>query len=255
MRKQHSARPHPADLLVATALLTRLPLPHLPDHLFARQARAVWAFPLVGAVVGGLACAAGWVAMTLGLPVSVAAGVILATQIAATGAMHEDGLADTADGFWGGWTRERRLQIMRDSHIGTYGVLVLILTVGARWLALTALLPLGMAAIMAAAILSRAALPPLMAALPLARTDGLAHGVGTAIGSTAILSLVLGVGLAWLALGGAALATGLCAGLILSGLALLARARIGGHTGDVLGAAQQLTEVTVLLTALVLAPF
>ena len=95
-----------------------------------------------------------------------------------TGAMHEDGLADTVDGLWGGWTRDRRLEIMKDSHIGTYGVLALIVSAGLRWSVLAGLLTLGAGPVVAIAVLSRASMPALMAALPNARGDGLAHKVG-----------------------------------------------------------------------------
>ncbi|MFT7596440.1 MAG: adenosylcobinamide-GDP ribazoletransferase, partial [Paracoccaceae bacterium] len=131
-----------SDVAVAFVLLTRLPLPTLPDHAFARQAHAAWAFPLVGLVVALLAGGMGWAALRLGLPASIAAGLVLGAQIMLTGAMHEDGLADTADGLWGGFNADRRLEIMKDSAIGTYGVLALILSLGLRWAALTLLLPI-----------------------------------------------------------------------------------------------------------------
>ncbi len=250
MRKNDTARPRMTDPVVAAALLTRLPLPRLPDRAFAHQAGAAWAFPLVGAVVALLAGGAGCIALSLGLTAPVAAGVVLAVQIAVTGAMHEDGLADTADGFWGGSTRARRLEIMRDSAIGSYGVLALILSVGLRWSALAALLPHGLAPVFAAATLSRAALPALMAGLPHARADGLSRRVGTTPPASAALAALLGLGLGWLALGPAVLIAALALTAAVAGLAVLARNRIGGQTGDVLGAAQQLAELTVLLIAL-----
>ncbi len=254
MRKSDTARPRPIDLMVATALLTRLPLPRLPDRAFARQARAVWAFPLVGALVAVFASAFGYIALSAGLPVTVASGIVLTAQIAVTGAMHEDGLADTVDGFWGGWTRDRRLEIMRDSAIGTYGVLALILSLGLRWAALTALLPNGFYPVFAAAILSRAVVPVVMAALPHARSDGLSHSVGTATRGNAMLAALLGLGLAGVALGPLIVPVGLCLGLVVGALAWLAHIRIGGQTGDVLGTAQQVGELSVLLMALALMP-
>ncbi|MFT4960036.1 MAG: adenosylcobinamide-GDP ribazoletransferase, partial [Paracoccaceae bacterium] len=162
MRKNDMAVISALDIAVALVLLTRLPLPALPDHAFRRQAYASWAFPLVGALVAMIAGGIGWGAFRLGLPLAAAAGILLGVQIILTGAMHEDGLADSVDGLWGGFSRERRLEIMKDSAIGTYGVLALILSVGLRWVALTALIPLGIGAVLAAAILSRAVLPFIM---------------------------------------------------------------------------------------------
>lgn len=241
------------DIPVAFALLTRLPLPRLPDHAFERQARAGWAFGLVGLIIGGLAGGLGWGALQMGLPASVAAGLVLAIQIGATGALHEDGLADTADGLWGGFSRERRLEIMKDSAIGTYGVLALILSLGLRWAALTIVLTTGLSALLVAACLSRAMLPALMTTLPHARQTGLSHSVGRPLWGTSVLAIGVGVALSALFTGVGFLIPGLIAGLTVAGLALIARAKIGGQTGDILGAAQQIAEITILLgfTALI----
>ncbi|WP_415402406.1 adenosylcobinamide-GDP ribazoletransferase [Tateyamaria sp. SN3-11] len=169
------------DVPAALVLLTRLPLPALPDHAFAHGARAVWAYPLVGLVVGLIACGIAAVATALGLPAMIVAGLSLATLVLLTGAMHEDGLADTADGLWGGHDRDRRLEIMKDSRMGAYGVLALIVVMGLRWLGLTEVTWTGL---ITAAVVSRAMMPPLMLALPHARMSGLSHSVGApAVGS------------------------------------------------------------------------
>ncbi|MAC77587.1 MAG: adenosylcobinamide-GDP ribazoletransferase [Rhodobacteraceae bacterium] len=233
------------QLATALALLTRLPLPRLPDAAFADQSRAVWAFPLVGLLVGGIALGVGLLALTLGLPATGAAGLVLLTQVMVTGAMHEDGLADTADGFWGGFSRDRRLEIMRDSHIGTYGVLALILSLGLRWQALTALLD--GPALLVAAIVSRAVMPVLMTALPHARTDGLSRGVGRPGPRAVLLGLVLAGGLSLLLVGLGALLALVLGALAAVTLGLMAKRRIGGQTGDILGATQQCTEIVILL--------
>lgn len=245
-------KPTPAllwDVPVALVLLTRLPLPALPDHAFAAQARAGWAFPLAGVVVAGIAGALGMAALALGLSPWIAAGLTLAAQALLTGAMHEDGLADTADGLWGGATPARRLEIMKDSRTGSYGVLALLLCLGLRWGALAALLPLGPAPLIAAAALSRAPLPLLMATLPNARGSGLSHSVGRPAPRVPALALALGLGLAGALTGPALLWPALAAALVVLTLARIARARIGGQTGDILGAAQLLAE-TALLTGL-----
>lgn len=236
----------------AVALLTRLPLPRLPNSAFDRQADAVWAFSVVGLVVGGLAGLIGVFTLALGLPATIAAGLVLAVQIGLTGAMHEDGLADTADGLWGGWTPERRLEIMKDSVIGTYGVLALILSVGLRWMALAALLPSGIGPVVAAATLSRSLLPPLMAGLAYARDNGLSHSVGAPTRGPVAVSLILGLAVGWFAVGPVIVGAWLVAAVLVLALALLARSRIGGQTGDILGAAEQLGEIAVLLTLLAL---
>ncbi|MCM2561387.1 adenosylcobinamide-GDP ribazoletransferase [Lutimaribacter sp. EGI FJ00015] len=238
-----------ADILAAIGLLTRLPV-RLHDDITARGARAAWAYPLAGAVVAGLAGVLGWAALALGLTPALAAGLALAALIVVTGALHEDGLADCADGFWGGWTRDRRLEIMKDSRIGAYGVLALVLGVGLRWAALTALFAKGwvVAPLIIAAMGSRAAMPALMAALPHARDTGLSHQVGRPDARAATVALALGL-LAAVLLGGLATAFWATAAALLSALAVarLARARIGGQTGDVLGATQQCCEIAILL--------
>ncbi len=230
------------DLVAAMSLLTRLPLPnHTP-----KGAGAAWAWPVVGLVVGALAALAGW--LTQGLGPGVAAGVVLTAQAMLTGAMHEDGLADTADGLWGGWTRARRLEIMKDSHIGSYGVLALVLVTLIRWSALTALVAGGhWAAVIAAAALSRVPMAVIMAMLPNARNNGLSHGVGRPASGTAVVAVALGLAIASLSVGPiATLQAALLAALPCAALALIARARIGGQTGDILGAAQQLAEAALL---------
>ncbi len=239
----------PRDILLAFALLTRLPLPRLPDTAFDRQARAVWSYPLVGLVIGAIAGIAGLAGLQVGMPPAVAAGLVLATQMLITGAMHEDGLADMFDGFWGGYTPERRLQIMRDSQIGTFGVLALIITTGLRWLSVAFLLPMGIAPIVAAAILSRALMPAVMSTLRLARPKGLSATVGRPQRRLALASLGLALVLAWALLGTLSLPLLLLGCGVAALVAVLAQRKIGGQTGDVLGATQLLSE-TVMLVAL-----
>ena len=190
--------------------------------------------------------------MWLGLPPWPAAVVALATTIWLSGALHEDGLADVADGFGGGRTREAKLAIMRDSRIGSYGALALVLAVLARAGAIAALAePAAVAAaLVAAGAVSRGALPAVMAALPQARADGLAAKAGRPHPLRAAAALLIAALIALVLLGGtapAALAAGALAALA---VALLARRQIGGHTGDVLGAVQQLTEIGVLFGVL-----
>ncbi|TDK51733.1 adenosylcobinamide-GDP ribazoletransferase [Antarcticimicrobium luteum] len=243
------------DILLALVLLTRLPLPRLPEAAFARQARAGWAFPLAGLAVAAPACALGALAARAGLPPAVAAGLVLAAQVMLSGAMHEDGLADSADGLWGGMTPARRLEIMKDSRVGSYGVLALILSVGLRWSALAGLAAAGAwGAVLAAAILSRAGLPALMTALPHARENGLSRAVGRPGRGPAWAAVALALIAALILTGAATLAAALWAGLAVAGTGALARARLGGQTGDILGAAQQLAEIAALISFLAVIP-
>ncbi|MFX0545575.1 adenosylcobinamide-GDP ribazoletransferase [Roseovarius sp. S1116L3] len=251
MRKNDALMPYTGDFHAAMALLTRLPLPDAPT----RGAGAVWAYPLVGALVGLIAGLIGLIAHWCGLPSALAALAALAAQVIVTGAMHEDGLADTVDGFWGGWAPARRLEIMKDSHIGVFGVIALILSLGARWAALWLLFQLdggwALAAIVTAGAVSRAAIPAMMWALPHARDAGLSHGTGrpdarlcgAAAGIAALIALVLVGWSAFFAL--------IWAALVTFALAWIARDKIGGQTGDTLGAVQQLAEIAVLLSILV----
>jgi len=235
------------DAVLALVLLTRLPLPHLPDATFARQSRAVWAFPLAGAVVGLLACATAALAL-IWWPPLVAAGLALLVQVVVTGAMHEDGLADSADGLWGGFAPERRLEIMKDSQIGTYGVLALILGLGLRWVALSALLAAGLIwAPVALAVLSRAAMPVMMASLRNARGSGLSQQVGRPGWTSTGLGVGIALLLAALSTGGSALIAALLLAPVVLGLRALARAKIHGQTGDILGATQQICEIVAAL--------
>ena len=247
MTKNDTALMRPIDVVTALVLMTRLPLPHLGDAAFARQARACWAFPLVGVAVGGLAGAMALAALWLGLPVAVAAGLGPGLQVCVTGAMHEDGLTDTADGFWGGFDRDRRLEIMADSRIGAYGVIALILSLGLRWSALTVILALAVWPVVLVAVLSRGVLPAVMAGMPRARPGGLSDRVGAPPVPTAAVALGL-AGLGAVALGGWSAVVVIpvaIAGCV--AMAALAQRKIAGQTGDVLGATQQVVETLCLI--------
>ncbi|MCB6178719.1 adenosylcobinamide-GDP ribazoletransferase [Rhodobacter sp. Har01] len=230
--------------LSALALLTRLPL---PDHR-PQGAAAAWAWPLAGLVIGLLAAAALWLCQALGLAAGASATAALAVQALLTGALHEDGLADTADGLIGGRDRDRRLAIMKDSRIGSFGALALVLVTLAQWSALTALVATGQAAaaLIAAAALSRAPMAVLMAALPAARPDGLSASSGRPSATTAATAVALGLVFALALAGFAALKAALLAAVLCTLLARAAQRRIGGQTGDILGAAQQLSFAAAL---------
>lgn len=241
----------PCDIALSLVLLTRLPVPNLPKAAFARQAQATWAFPLVGLAVALPACCLAWGLLALGLPAQVAAGGCLGLQILLTGAMHEDGLADSADGLWGGFAQDRRLEIMKDSHIGAYGVIALILGLGLRWSLSAALLAAGQLwSLVALAMLSRAVMPCLMASLPNARGSGLSEQVGRPNPAPAVLGAVLALGAGFAFTGAPIWIMGFTAALTAVAVAQIAKAKIGGQTGDILGASQQLAEITCAIALL-----
>ncbi len=236
------------DLRSALIFFTRLPIPHGPEDGRPFGPR-LWAAPVAGLVVGLLAAAVFWIADRCNLPVGVAAALALAAAMAATGCLHEDGLADTADGFGGGRTREHKLEIMRDSRIGTFGAAALMVSILIKWSAVVALaapqavLP----ALIAAHVASRAVLPAFMVHTPPARPDGLSAAVGLIGNRVSAVALVLGlVALLQLGIGTAIIAVILAAAVTLA-LRALALRQIGGQTGDTIGALQQSLETTILI--------
>ncbi len=239
-----------SDIPAAIGLLTRLPVFVDIEHAQDRSAASSWAYPLAGALVGALAAAAAALATWLGLNAPLAALTALATVIIITGALHEDGLADSADGLWGGWDAAHRLKIMKDSGIGAYGTLALIVSVGARWAALTALIQAdqGTLALIATGALSRAPMPMLMHALPNARETGLSASTGRPSLATAGLAATIALLIAALTISTATLPAALLTAVTALAAAAIAKAKIQGQTGDILGATQQLSEIAILAT-------
>ena len=246
------ARARLSEVQLALMMLTRLPAGQIA--VLPAMGAAAWAFPLVGGLVGALSAAVLLAGLALGLAPTMAAGLALLAGVLATGGLHEDGLADVADGFGGGRDRARKLEIMRDSRIGSYGALALVLSLGLRWQGLTILAAQsGAAAAMALLALgaaSRAGVVLALAVMPAARSDGLGKAAAEVDGLRAGFALAVGIG-ALLAIGApfAVLAMAV-AGLALG---LLALRQIGGQSGDVLGALQQVSEIAgwVVLSALV----
>lgn len=243
------------DVQSATGFLTRLPvfrlLPPDLDRPVRNLSTVAWAFPVVGLIVGVCAGASLMMAHALGLHPLVSALIALAVGVALTGALHEDGLADVADGFGGGADTDGKLTIMRDSAIGTYGMLALVFSVGIRAAALAGMPGAGTAAmsLIAAACVSRALVVGVMTGMPAARKDGLGASAGkpetgtflTAFAIAAVAAFVLSGASAWILLAAGGLAT--------LALMALAKQQIGGQTGDVLGASQQSSEITILIAA------
>src|SRR5215468_2770752 len=241
------------DIRTGILFCTRLPVPHAASNGSGDVARASWAFPVAGALVGGAGALAYAVASGIRLPSALAAALALGATLLMTGCLHEDGLADTADGLGGGRDRARKLEIMRDSRLGTYGACALIMSLLLRWTALAAMAgPVaGASALIAAHVAARAALPVFMRFVPPARFDGLSAQAGQPPLRSTAAAVLLGVLVLVTALGLAATMIGLvlatCAGLF---VAWLSMRQIGGQTGDVLGALEQIIEIVILLTAL-----
>ena len=247
--------------LVAVALqyFTRLPTPALAAFDPRWLARSVRYFPLAGAVVGAIAATVYWLASQL-FDAPVAALLSLVAAIATTGAFHEDGLADTFDALGGHVARERALEIMRDSRIGTYGATALGLALLLRWQVIVLLPPpLAIAYLLAAHPCARAAAGSLMASLPYVRLDAdakakpVADGVGVAQVLAACAVAAVPLALVALAIPTARIA-------LLAGVAALPvvalvcriwfRRRLGGYTGDALGCAEQFGEIAFGLAML-----
>ena len=241
-----------ADLRMAASFVTILPVAPSKPAADGAVARATWALPVAGLLVGLAGALVYKVASLLGLSPNLAALLALAATALVTGALHEDGLADTADGLGGGRTRERKLEIMRDSRIGTYGLCALILSFGLRWSALATIAnPWAVAlALCAAHTAARAGLPAFMSQVAPARPDGLSASAGSPPSRSVAIAFAVGILALVLALGpGKALVSLIL--LALSGLMLarLAIRQIGGQTGDILGAFEQTGEILILLVA------
>ena len=241
-------------VLVAAAFLTRVPI--RVDANAADVGGAVRWFPIVGAALGGGAALLAWAMHdALAFPPPLSATLLVGFGAWATGAIHFDGLADTADGFAGGRTRADVLRIMRDPAIGSLGATALLIVIATKIAALTALLERGAALpfLVAAPPISRWTISVLAASLPYARAEG---GLGQAVRhrdvTGLLVSTTLTASIALAAAGTDALLAWTPALLVTAWIVRAARRRIGGVTGDVFGAAVELTETAVLLAAVVL---
>ncbi len=241
-------------LRVAIGFLTRIPVGCAHD---SDLRAAFWAFPLVGGAVGLVGGAVYAASLLVGLPLVAAVIFALMAMALLTGALHEDGLADMADGFGGGNDRATKLAIMRDSRIGTYGVLTLGLVIGLKVTLLTHIgartpeIMTVVAALAVAGVLSRAAMLLIPVVLDPAQTDGL----GAALGRPRFVLVIVPVGLAMAILLLALFRFGwtpifwslVAASGGIGAVAVLAVRQVGGYTGDVLGAAQQISETAILV--------
>jgi len=244
-----------ASILVAVKFLTRLPVPFVRTLDPPPLAEAMGMFPVAGALIGAISGASLVTCSLAGFPDYFAAAVALGVGAIITGALHEDGLSDMADGFGGGTSREHRLEIMRDSRIGAYGALALMIVVLARaslYVSLLDIPPEGTIVLMASAgAFSRSLVVDLLWATRPAKPDGLSVTAGRPSRTTTLVALLIG----GLGAGAAAsyvlapvvsLAALIAGGVTLAIVRALAMRKIGGQTGDVCGASQVLTETAML---------
>ncbi len=248
-----------AELLVALRFLTRLPIPFVRTVDPVPLASAMRMFAVAGGLIGALNGAVLVGLSRLPWPGLVAANLTIGFGLFLTGALHEDGLADSADGLLGGQTRERRLEIMRDSRIGTYGAcaLVLALLLRAENYQAFAALPIWQTILVLAACgaFSRAMVVDMMWATRPARTDGLASLAGRPSRNTGLFAIATGGALAiWAAWPTEPIVgvEALLVALIITGLMRrLATRLVGGQTGDICGAVQVLVETGMMLAFLI----
>jgi len=231
-----------AELQLAFMLLTRLPVGKLASHL-PELADARWAFPIVGCIVGGIIASSYIILSLLLLPSSAAAIFAITVGLFSTGAIHEDGLADCADGFGGGQNREKKLVIMRDSAIGSYGTLSLIIIMGLRILLLS-MLPAKLeivTPIIICAVISRYVMVGYLCLLPAARQDGLGNQASGNNFSALLLSGF--IALPAFVVGAFGLIYVIIAIVSVAFIwGVIAKCQLGGQTGDVCGAGQIISE-------------
>jgi adenosylcobinamide-GDP ribazoletransferase len=238
------------EVRLALGFFTRLPLKSPPGLTGGQVGEAARAFPVAGAVIGLIGSAIYLLAVEIGLSGLLAALLAVAATVVAGGALHEDGLADFADMLGVRGDRARKLAVMRDSRIGSYGVLALGFAVAIK---VGALVGLGEPRLVAGAlvtshVMGRAVLPVIMRSLPLARADGLAHGAGKPTSAGMYQALGLGLLLSAFACGPGAALVSLVVGVVAAYLVSeIARRQIGGYTGDVLGAAQEVAQLAILI--------
>ena len=241
------------DLWAAISLLTRISVPVDHSRAGIRAKNATWAYPIVGALIGTLSGIIFLSLNSLGLSPGFCAAITLLLLIAITGGMHEDGLADCADGFWGGQNSVRRLEIMKDSSIGVYGACTLILFLIAQWSLFELLIsqnPIWTLAGIGA--ISRLPMVIAMRFVPNARNNGLSATVGKPQLISIHIAIITTFIIALICFGISGFLIILIGLLFALPVFVVAKAKIGGQTGDVLGASQKFAEMATLAAALAL---
>lgn len=252
------------NFLLAVGFFTRIPVPSNADFQESDLNRCVKYFPLVGCIVGLLGVAAFYLAMQV-FTHSIAVLISMAATIFATGAFHEDGLSDSADGLGGGWGREQVLAIMQDSRLGTYGAIALFMALMGKYQLLVAMhADTVMAVLICAHALSRLSAVWLMVALPYTKSSGKAKPLATEVSRVdlwvanifGLLPLLILLALVQNSLGNWRVTVSLLL-LLLGAVAavwwwwrMLLKRKLGGYTGDTLGAIQQISEIMFYLASL-----
>ncbi len=245
------------DLAVATGFLTRYPIPAEMQTVPPDGARAAWAFP-IAAVLAALPPALVLIGLlALGAGSLLAALVAIGVSLLVTGALHEDGLADSFDGLFGGKDREAALAIMKDSRTGVYGTTALIISILLKAVGLATLVAEGSWSaalfLVAAAAAGRAVMVCQWNGLSSARTDGVAATLGRPSRKTTLCAVLAGVVIIALAAGITAsvwpsLLASCATAIAALGFSLFVSRRLGGYTGDTLGATEQISETAFLVT-------
>ncbi|BAK83551.1 adenosylcobinamide-GDP ribazoletransferase [Komagataeibacter medellinensis] len=238
-----------ADLACGIGLLSRLPTGWLGGtDLPWSMPRSIWCWPLVGAVLGAAGALTYASLRHCGIAALPGAGWAISLQLLLCGGLHEDGLADMADGCGGGHGRAHKLKIMRDSRVGSYGVMALVVAILVRVGALAAMPgATALVALPAAGALARAAMVGVLWRLPPARSDGLASTLHHLPATALVACLCMAGGLAAVLLPGTRAVTAVAVAVAATGIMCrLARWQLGGQTGDVLGATAAVTECAIL---------
>ncbi|MEM8839454.1 MAG: adenosylcobinamide-GDP ribazoletransferase [Pseudomonadota bacterium] len=244
-------------LFLSVQFLSRLPVPATaePDETFDFR-KSVWAFPIAGLLISLPAVSVVGSAHFVGLPASVCVVLGIVVQVLVTGALHEDGLADVCDGFGGGQIRRRKLAIMKDSAVGTYGVLALIAAFSLRWALLVHLMAVDLLTLvvgfLVANVLSRAVQVAFWHSLPAASRHSLAYRIGRPERQVVVLALMIAIviagGLSALTFAVTGFVLGLCGAIVVAFVfRRICLRQIRGQTGDTLGAVQVLSEVACLM--------
>ena len=235
------------QFLLALSFLTRLPIGKR-DFVGLKLANSAWAFPLVGAIVGAWGWAVYASSLSIGISPIISAWLAIFSQIILTGGLHEDGLADTADGLASGRNQEQKLAIMRDSRIGSYGVVALLIAISLRANAIAIFPAHSLLFFMAAGATSRALMVILMRGSANARKDGLSASAGRPTGKQTIFSLLVGFFSLFIATSFLkAIFCVIIIAIIFFVIREITRKNFGGITGDVIGASQQIIEVALLI--------
>ena len=237
-----------SDFFIALSLLTRIPINIDHDNVDERARKASWAYPLVGALVGSVAAMIAYILNFFGLPITICTIMALLTMVALTGGIHEDGLSDCADGFGGGTDKDSILKIMKDSRIGSFGTIALVLIILGRYGSMSELLKIDQLfwPLIAAGAISRVPMVGAMVYIKPARNNGLSVSVGAPPKFSFVIALIIGILSCVLVVGILSVLVLLGVGFITMIIFYIANEKIGGQTGDVLGASQQFAELVAL---------